>query len=135
MNPFQNLWAAVKRILRSNWAEQPPVRTPEELWDGVLDAWEEMVKNLDLFHNLVDSIPRRMRAVVDSEPDSTTSSIPVKDIGNRTSCFPQVFRECPGNGYVNHEGDSKAYFFYFSDRYTGGPLKLLAPSTGLRGLY
>ncbi|KAJ4445498.1 hypothetical protein ANN_07306 [Periplaneta americana] len=31
MNPIQNLWAAVKRIVRSNWAEQPPVRTPEEL--------------------------------------------------------------------------------------------------------
>ncbi|KAJ4427446.1 hypothetical protein ANN_25069 [Periplaneta americana] len=63
MNPIQNLWAAVKRILRSIWAEQPPVRTPEELWDRVLDAWEEMTKNLDLFHNLVDSMPRRMRAV------------------------------------------------------------------------
>ncbi|KAJ4438308.1 hypothetical protein ANN_14247 [Periplaneta americana] len=66
MNPIQNLWGAVKRILRSNWAEQPPVRTPEELWDRVLDAWEEMAKNLDLFHNLVDSMPRRMRAVVDA---------------------------------------------------------------------
>ncbi|KAJ4430095.1 hypothetical protein ANN_22304 [Periplaneta americana] len=66
MNPIQNLWAAVKRILRSNWAEEPPVRTPEELWDRVLDAWEEMAKNLDLFHNLVDSMPRRMRAVVDA---------------------------------------------------------------------
>ncbi|KAJ4429908.1 hypothetical protein ANN_22112 [Periplaneta americana] len=53
-------------ILRSNWAEQPPVRTPEELWDRVLDAWEEMAKLLDLFHNLVDSMPRRMRAVVDA---------------------------------------------------------------------
>ncbi|KAJ4440908.1 hypothetical protein ANN_10756 [Periplaneta americana] len=66
MNPIQNLWAAVKRILRSNWAEQPPFRTPEELWDRVLDAWEEMAKNLDLIHNLVDSMPRRMRAVVDA---------------------------------------------------------------------
>ncbi|KAJ4447879.1 hypothetical protein ANN_09888 [Periplaneta americana] len=66
MNPFQNLWAAVKRILRSNWAEQPPVRTPEELWDRVLDAWEKMAKNLDLFHNFVDSMPRRMRADVDA---------------------------------------------------------------------
>ncbi|KAJ4426080.1 hypothetical protein ANN_26889, partial [Periplaneta americana] len=56
----------VKRILRSNWAEQPPVRTPEELWDRVLDAWEEMAKNLDLFYNLVDSMQRRMRAVVDA---------------------------------------------------------------------
>ncbi|KAJ4430397.1 hypothetical protein ANN_22613 [Periplaneta americana] len=58
--------APVKRILRSNWAEQPLVRTPEELWDRVLDSWEEMAKNLDLFHNLVGSIPRRMRAVVDA---------------------------------------------------------------------
>ncbi|KAJ4430427.1 hypothetical protein ANN_22643 [Periplaneta americana] len=66
MNPFQNLWAAVKRILRSNWAEQPPVRTPGELWDRVLDAREMMAKNLDLFHNLVDSMPRRMRADVDA---------------------------------------------------------------------
>ncbi|KAJ4441484.1 hypothetical protein ANN_11339 [Periplaneta americana] len=33
MNPIQNLWAAVKRILRSNWAEQPLIRTLEELWD------------------------------------------------------------------------------------------------------
>ncbi|KAJ4450022.1 hypothetical protein ANN_01429 [Periplaneta americana] len=66
MNPIQNLWAAVKRILRSNWAEQPPVRTLEELWERVLDAWVEVTKNLDLFHNLVDSIPRRMRAVVDA---------------------------------------------------------------------
>ncbi|KAJ4435221.1 hypothetical protein ANN_23799 [Periplaneta americana] len=66
MNPIENLWAAVKRILRSNWAEQPPFRTSEELWDRVLDAWEEMTKNLDLFHNLVDSMPRRMRAVVDA---------------------------------------------------------------------
>ncbi|KAJ4451888.1 hypothetical protein ANN_03366 [Periplaneta americana] len=55
-----------KRILRSNWAEQPPVRTPEELWDRVLDAWEKMAKNLDLSHNLVDSMPRRMRADVDA---------------------------------------------------------------------
>ncbi|KAJ4444898.1 hypothetical protein ANN_06696 [Periplaneta americana] len=66
MNPFQNFWAAVKRILRSNWAEQPPVRTSEELWDRVLDAWEDLAKNLDLFHNVVDSMPRRMRAVVDA---------------------------------------------------------------------
>ncbi|KAJ4430681.1 hypothetical protein ANN_19272 [Periplaneta americana] len=60
MNPIENLWAEVKRILR------PPVLTADELWDRVLDAWEEVVMNLDLFHNLVDSMPRRMRAVVDA---------------------------------------------------------------------
>ncbi|KAJ4450679.1 hypothetical protein ANN_02108 [Periplaneta americana] len=62
MNPIQNLWAAVKRILSC----KPLLRTPEELWDRVLDAWEEMAKNSHLFHNLVDSMPRRMRAVVDA---------------------------------------------------------------------
>ncbi|KAJ4430626.1 hypothetical protein ANN_19215 [Periplaneta americana] len=66
-HPIENLWAAVKRILRSNWAEQPPVRAPEELWDRVLNAWEEMAKNLDLFHNLVDSMLRRMRAGLTQE--------------------------------------------------------------------
>ncbi|KAJ4436141.1 hypothetical protein ANN_18768 [Periplaneta americana] len=52
MNKIEYLVVGVKRILRSIWAEQPPVRTPEELWDRVLDVWEEMAKNLDLFHNL-----------------------------------------------------------------------------------
>ncbi|KAJ4447625.1 hypothetical protein ANN_09632 [Periplaneta americana] len=46
--------------------EQPPVRTPEEFWDRVLDAREKMTKNLDLFHNLVDSMPHIMRADVDA---------------------------------------------------------------------
>ncbi|KAJ4440503.1 hypothetical protein ANN_08644 [Periplaneta americana] len=66
MNPIEILLATVKRILRSNWAEQPPVRTADEFWDRFLDVWEEVAKNLDLFHNLVDSILRRMRAVVDA---------------------------------------------------------------------
>ncbi|KAJ4426815.1 hypothetical protein ANN_26614 [Periplaneta americana] len=57
MNRIENLLATVKRILRSNWAEQPPVRTADE---------EEVAMNLNLFRNLVDSMPRRMRAVVDA---------------------------------------------------------------------
>ncbi|XP_069694748.1 uncharacterized protein [Periplaneta americana] len=52
--------AAIKEL------EQPPVRTPEELWDRVLDAWKEVAKNLDLFHNLLDSMLHRIRAVVDA---------------------------------------------------------------------
>ncbi|KAJ4449446.1 hypothetical protein ANN_00845 [Periplaneta americana] len=51
VNPFQNLWAAVKRILRSNWAEQPPIWTPEELWDMTVKRssleLQRYVANLD----------------------------------------------------------------------------------------
>ncbi|KAJ4441103.1 hypothetical protein ANN_10953 [Periplaneta americana] len=56
----------VQTDLCSNWAEQPPVRTADELWDRVLDAWEEVAMNLDLFNNLVDSMLRKMRAVIDA---------------------------------------------------------------------
>ena len=65
MNPIENVWARVKGILRSNWAEAPP-RTSDELWDRLLNAWEEVATDVDLFHNLVDSMPRRMRAVVNA---------------------------------------------------------------------
>ncbi|KAJ4442961.1 hypothetical protein ANN_04563 [Periplaneta americana] len=44
----------------------PPKSPGDELWDRFLDAWEEVAMNLDLFHNLVDSMPRRMRAFVDA---------------------------------------------------------------------
>ncbi|KAJ4440514.1 hypothetical protein ANN_08655 [Periplaneta americana] len=54
------------RRKRRHLGEQPPIRTPGGLWDRVLNAWEEMAKNLDLFHNIVDSMPLRMRAVVDT---------------------------------------------------------------------
>ncbi|KAJ4433709.1 hypothetical protein ANN_16020 [Periplaneta americana] len=60
-----DMWEVFKGFV-GGIREQPPVRTPEELWGRVLDARENMTKNLDLFHNLVDSIPRRMRAVVDA---------------------------------------------------------------------
>ena len=63
MNPIENVWARVKGILRFNWAE-PSVRTLDELWNRVLNAWQDVAT--DLFHNLVDSMPRRMRAIVNA---------------------------------------------------------------------
>ena len=65
MNPIENVWARVKGILRSNWAE-PPVRTSGELWNRVLNAWQEVVTAIHLFHNLVDFMPCRMWAIVNA---------------------------------------------------------------------
>ncbi|KAJ4443181.1 hypothetical protein ANN_04831 [Periplaneta americana] len=98
MNRIQNLWAAVKRILRSNWAEQPPVGTPEELWDRVLEAWEEMTKNLDLFHNLVDSMPRRMRTVVAAGVNCPKTGLNLTSDANKALLMRQLGQEIMGWG-------------------------------------
>ena len=65
MNPIEKVWARVKGILCSNWAE-PPVRTSDKLWNRVLNAWQEVAMDEDLFHNSVDSMPHRMRTIVNA---------------------------------------------------------------------
>ena len=60
MNPIENVWVRVKGILCSNWAESP-IRTSAELWNRVLNAWQEMATDVDLFH-----MPYRMRAIVNA---------------------------------------------------------------------
>ena len=46
MNTIENVWSRVKGILRSNWAE-PSVRTSDELWNRVLNAWQEVATDVD----------------------------------------------------------------------------------------
>ena len=65
MNPIENVWTRVKGILRSNWAEQS-VGTSGELLNRVLNTWQEVATDVDLFHNLVDSMPSTMRAIVNA---------------------------------------------------------------------
>ena len=65
MNPIENMWATVQRIRHSNWAD-PPVRTSDALLNRVLIAWQEVAMDVDLFHKLVDSMPCRMRAIVNA---------------------------------------------------------------------
>ena len=65
MNQIEDVCARVKGILHSNWAGSS-VRTSDELWNRVLNAWQEVAVNIDLFHNLVDSMPRRMRVIVNA---------------------------------------------------------------------
>ena len=65
MNPIENVWARVKGILLSNWVE-PPVQTSDELSNRVLNAWQEVAMDVNLFYNFVDSMPHRMRAIVNA---------------------------------------------------------------------
>ena len=47
-------------------ADKPP-RNRDELWDNVLDAWEEIAQDLDYFRRLADSVPSLAEAVREAE--------------------------------------------------------------------
>ncbi|KAJ4449665.1 hypothetical protein ANN_01069 [Periplaneta americana] len=62
----------------------------------VLDAREKMAKNLALFHNLVDSMPRRMRADVDA---GNNNILKIEDEKTFTSFIVSVFQRTRALGY------------------------------------
>ena len=39
----------------------------KELWGQVLDAWEDLSQDVVCFNELLDSMPRKIRAVVEAE--------------------------------------------------------------------
>jgi hypothetical protein len=66
LNPIENVWAETKHVMTENWPDPSPA-SENALWDVVLDAWEEVVHSEDYAATLVESLPRRMRMVIDSE--------------------------------------------------------------------
>ena len=59
LNPIENLWHILKVNIRKR-KHQP--RTREELIEAVLEEWEKL--DMEIVNNLIDSMPRRMRAVI-----------------------------------------------------------------------
>ena len=66
LNVIENAWARLKGRTRELIADRQP-RNRDELWDHVLDAWEEIAQDLDYFRRLVDSMPKRAEAVREAE--------------------------------------------------------------------
>lgn len=65
LNPMENVWAQLKKTVRDNWPDPPP-RTADALWDLVYSSWERIAMDEAFFHRLVDSMPRRLQAVIDA---------------------------------------------------------------------
>jgi transposase len=66
LNPIENLW----HILRSNIRKrkrQP--RNKKELIDALQEEWKKL--DIQIVNNLIDSMPRRMQAVLDAEGGPT----------------------------------------------------------------
>jgi hypothetical protein len=66
LNPIENVWAETKSVMAENWPD-PSSAFKNALWDVVLDAWKEVAHSEGYAATLVESLPRRMQMVIDSE--------------------------------------------------------------------
>ena len=64
LNPIENFWEIVdKKIERAN------VKTSEELFEQIEKAWREI--DMRIVESLIESMPRRMKAVIESKGGPT----------------------------------------------------------------
>ena len=65
LNIVEHMWALLKegRILR--YGNNPP-RSPQQLWDQVVEIWYDLAQDHDYCLTLVDSMPLRCQAVIDA---------------------------------------------------------------------
>ncbi|KAJ4429346.1 hypothetical protein ANN_26351 [Periplaneta americana] len=66
LNVIENLCAELKKIRTATYAHRRP-RNRDELWNQVVDTWEDLVGDQNLVHNLVTSMPDRLRAVIEAD--------------------------------------------------------------------
>jgi hypothetical protein len=71
LSPMENVWAETKRVMAENWPDPSPASN-NALWAVVLDTWEEVAQSEGYAATLVESLPRRMQMVIDSEGYWTT---------------------------------------------------------------
>ena len=66
LNPIENLW----HILRTNVGKRVPrPMKKQELIDSLKDEWEKL--DMKVINDLIDSMPRRLQAVIDAEGGTT----------------------------------------------------------------
>jgi hypothetical protein len=66
LNPIKNVCVLSPRVMAKNWPDPSPA-FKNALSDVFLDAWEEVAHSEGYFATLVESLPRRMQMVTDSE--------------------------------------------------------------------
>ena len=62
LNPIENLWNELDKKVRSH---KPLPKNKEELWQILQKEWVKLEK--DMYKNLVDSMPRRIAAVIENK--------------------------------------------------------------------
>ena len=57
LNPIENLWQILKRKLKGN-----RFQSMDKLWEAIQIAWNDI--HIDTLITLVDSLPKRINAVI-----------------------------------------------------------------------
>ena len=65
MNPIENVWAEMVRDLDCQRG------TAIDLWDSVLDIWNHLSLRPNYWRTLINSMPQRLRMVIEAEGDWT----------------------------------------------------------------
>ena len=64
LNPIENLWGEVERCLKGR-----KFKKPDELFAAVQAAWQNLPQSL--ITNLIESMPRRCKAVLEAKGAAT----------------------------------------------------------------
>jgi hypothetical protein len=65
MNPTVNMWSEVNKTMQETWPDVPP-RNRDALWTLVSDTWNEVASSQRYVRSRIESIPRRMRSVIEA---------------------------------------------------------------------
>ena len=66
MNPIENVWAEISKKL-----EREKINNSGQLFTKITEIWENLMRNRDYLKNLIDSMPKRVNAMIDSKGEST----------------------------------------------------------------
>ena len=66
MNPIENVWAEISKKL-----EREKIKNSEELFTKINEIWENLMKNYEYRMSLIDSMPKRVLALIESKGGST----------------------------------------------------------------
>ena len=66
LNVVEHMWAKLKEGRTLRYGNNPP-RNPQQLWDQVVEIWDNLAQDLDYCLTLVDSISQRCQSVIDAE--------------------------------------------------------------------
>jgi len=68
LNPDENVGGMLKYMVRN---ERPLINNKEDLWIALTKAYEKLSQNREFFISLIESMPRRLNAVVAAQGGHT----------------------------------------------------------------
>jgi transposase len=66
LNPIENLWHILRSKIRKR---RPKILKKEDLMCALVEEWEKL--DVEIINHLIDSMPRRLQAVIDAKGGST----------------------------------------------------------------